>query len=63
MENRRWKGLECKTGIMDPTTNGIEGWSSGQKSHLGSGGTRKKTLYEIFRGKIMKQVVGTSSGL
>jgi hypothetical protein len=45
------------------TTNGIGGWSSGQRSHLGSRGTLKKTLYEIFREKIVKQVVGTSSGL
>jgi hypothetical protein len=45
------------------TMNGNEGWSSGQKSHLGSGGTRKKTLYEMYRGKIAKQVVKTSIGL
>jgi hypothetical protein len=45
------------------TTNGIGWWSSGQRSHLGSGGTRKKTLYEIFRRKIAKQAVGTSSRL
>jgi hypothetical protein len=30
------------------TKNGIEGWSSGQRSHLGSGGTLKKALSEIF---------------
>jgi hypothetical protein len=33
------------------------------ESHLGSGGTFKKTLYEIFRGQISKQLVGNSSGL
>jgi hypothetical protein len=27
------------------------------------GETLKKTLYEIFRGKIAKEVVGTSTGL
>jgi hypothetical protein len=45
------------------TTNGIEGWSSGQQSHVGSGIMLKKVLYAIFRGKIAKQVDGTSSGL
>jgi hypothetical protein len=44
-------------------TNGIEGWSAGQRSHLGSEGTLNKNVDEIFRGKIGKQVVGTSSGL
>jgi hypothetical protein len=34
------------------TTNEIDGWISGQNSHMGTGGTRKKTLYEVFRGKI-----------
>jgi hypothetical protein len=61
--HRRWKGPECKTGIKDPTTNSLEGWSSGQKSHLGSGGTPKKILYEILRGEIAKQIAGNSSGL
>jgi hypothetical protein len=45
------------------TTNGIERWSSGQQSPLGSGGTLKKAIYEIFRGKITKQIVGSSIGL
>jgi hypothetical protein len=45
------------------TTNGIEGWSSGQQSHVESGVTLKKILYAIFRGKITEQVVGTSRGL
>jgi hypothetical protein len=36
------------------TVNGIGRWSSGQRSHVGSRGTLKKTLYEIFGGKIMK---------
>jgi hypothetical protein len=44
-------------------TNGIGEWSSGQRSPLGSEGTLKKTLCEIVRGKITKQVVGISSGL
>jgi hypothetical protein len=38
------------------TVNGIRGWSSGQRSHLGSGGTLKEALYEIFRGKKAKQI-------
>jgi hypothetical protein len=46
---------------MRTNVNGIRAWSSGQRSHLGSGGTLKKTMSEIFRGKITKQVVGTSS--
>jgi hypothetical protein len=41
------------------TTNGIKKWSAGQRSFLGKGGT----FFEIFGGKIAKQVVGTSSGL
>jgi hypothetical protein len=45
------------------TTNSIQGWSSGQQSHMGSGVTLKKILYAIFRGKLAKQVVGTSRGL
>jgi hypothetical protein len=45
------------------TTNGIGGWSAGQRSHLGSEGTLNKKLYEIFRGRIAKQIVGTLSGL
>jgi hypothetical protein len=45
------------------TAIGIRGWSSGQQSRLESEGTLKKTLYEIFRGKIAKHIVGMSSGL
>jgi hypothetical protein len=37
------------------TMDGIGGWSSGQRSHLGSGGNLKKTLYEIVSMKIAKQ--------
>jgi hypothetical protein len=37
------------------TANGIGGCSV-QQSHLGSGGTLKKALYEIFRGKKAKQI-------
>jgi hypothetical protein len=73
---KHWKGRECKIGIKDlgsrrplclrkerRRTNSIGGWSSEQRSHLGSGGTLKKTLSEIFRGKIPKTVVETSSRL
>jgi hypothetical protein len=42
------------------TTNGIKGWSAGQRSYLGKGGTLRMNLYEIFGGKIAKQVVGDS---
>jgi hypothetical protein len=45
------------------TTNGIGGWNSGLQSHVGSGGMLKKILYAIFRQKIAKEFVGTSSGL
>jgi hypothetical protein len=45
------------------TTNGIEGWSAGQRSHLESKGMLNKNLYEIFRERIAKQVVRTPSGL
>jgi hypothetical protein len=45
------------------TTNGIEWWSSGQQSHVESGVTLKKILYALFRGKVEKQVVGTTRGL
>jgi hypothetical protein len=45
------------------TMNGIGGWSAGQRSHLGCEGTLNKKLYEIFRGRIAKQIVGTTSGL
>jgi hypothetical protein len=37
----------------------VELWT---KSHLVSGGTRKKTLFEIYRRKILRQVVGNSRG-
>jgi hypothetical protein len=37
----------------------VTGWSSGQRSHLGSRGTLKKVLYEIFRGKKVKQIAGS----
>jgi hypothetical protein len=45
------------------TKNGIEGWTSGHQSHLGSGGTLKMILHAIFRWKIMEGVVRTSSVL
>jgi hypothetical protein len=62
-ENRCWKSPECRKGIKDPTWNGIEGWSPGERAPLGSGGTRKKDIYEIFREKIMEHVDGTCSWL
>jgi hypothetical protein len=34
-----------------------------QPSHLGSGGPPNKNIFEIFAGRIMKQVVGIPSGL
>jgi hypothetical protein len=43
--------------------NDIEGWNPGERAHLGSGGTRKKDICDTFREKIIKHVVGTSSGL
>jgi hypothetical protein len=42
------------------TTDGIGGWSSGERSNLKSGRTLRKTLYEIFGSKIAKQMVETS---
>jgi hypothetical protein len=45
------------------TMNGIEGWISGQQSHVESGVMLKKILYVIFRGKVTQQVVETSRGL
>jgi hypothetical protein len=45
------------------STNGIKGWSTGHQSYLGSGGTLRMNLYEIFRGILAKQIVGTQSGL
>jgi hypothetical protein len=37
------------------TMNGIGMWSSGQRSHPGSGGTLQKALYEIFSLRIVTQ--------
>jgi hypothetical protein len=48
-ENRRRKGPQCKTEIKDPTMNDIEGWNSGERAPLGSGGTCKKGICDIFR--------------
>jgi hypothetical protein len=62
-ENRCRKGPQCNTGIKDPTTNSIERWSPGERALLGSGGTRKKNIYEILREKIPMYVVETSSRL
>jgi hypothetical protein len=41
------------------TAKFIGGWSSGQKSSLGSGGILKKSLYEIVSVKIAKQIAGS----
>jgi hypothetical protein len=77
-KNKRWKGSECENGVRDrglkqqvrgnkqtknPTTNNIEGWNAGEPTPLGSGGTCKKDIRDIFREKIMEHVVGISSGL
>jgi hypothetical protein len=43
--------------------NGIKGWNAEQRSYLGRGGMLRMNLYEIFRGKLVKQIVGTPSGL
>jgi hypothetical protein len=45
------------------TTNGIKGWSAGQRFYLGSGETPNKNSYKIFGGKIIKQIVETSRRL
>jgi hypothetical protein len=45
------------------TTNRIEWCNAEQRSQLGSEGTLNKKLYEIFRGRIAKQIVRTPSGL
>jgi hypothetical protein len=63
---KRIKGLGVRLQLClrkKRTANDIEGWSAGQRSHLGIGGTPSKHPYEIFGGVIAKQVVGTSSGL
>jgi hypothetical protein len=66
---RGWKRIK-DIGVRLPlytkkkrTTNAFEGWSVGQRSYLGKGGTLRMNLYEIFGGKIAKQVVGTSRRL
>jgi hypothetical protein len=43
------------------TATANRGRSSGQRSYLGSRGTLRKTLYEIFGLKIAKQIVGTTN--
>jgi hypothetical protein len=77
-KNKCWNGPECENGvrnrglkqqlrgskqIKDPTTNNIEGWNPGERTPLGSGGTRKKDICDIFRDKIMEHGVGISSSL
>jgi hypothetical protein len=47
--------------MEETTTSGIGGCSSGQRSHLGSEGTTNKKLYESFRGRIARQIVGSPS--
>jgi hypothetical protein len=73
--NKMRKGSGCKNGIRrrdvkklphlkkERTTNGIKGWSTGQRSYLGRGGTLRMNLHEISGGKIAKQIVGTSRRL
>jgi hypothetical protein len=61
-ENRRLKGPQCKTGIKGPTMNNIEGWNPRERAPLGSGGSRKKDICDIFREKYMEHGVGISSG-
>jgi hypothetical protein len=64
---RGWKGIE-DLGVRLPLctkkrkTNAFEEWSAGHRSYLGSGGTPSKTPFEIFGGKITKQVVGMLVG-
>jgi hypothetical protein len=58
-ENRRPKGPLCGTGRKDSTTNDIEGWYPRERASLGSGGTRKKGICDIFREKIMEHVIWT----
>jgi hypothetical protein len=41
------------------TTDSIGGRSSGQRSHLGRGGTLMKDLYEIVRVTIAKRIAGS----
>jgi hypothetical protein len=45
------------------TTNGIKWWRAGDRLHLASRETPSKSPYEIFGGKITKQVVGISCRL
>jgi hypothetical protein len=45
------------------TMNGIKGWSAAQRPYLGSRETPSRNPYEIFGGKITKQIVGTSRRL
>jgi hypothetical protein len=44
-------------------TNGIKGWRARQRSYLGRGGMLRVNLYEILRGMLIKQIVGTPSRL
>jgi hypothetical protein len=41
--------------------DGIQKWSPGERTLLGSGGTLRKILYEIYGPKIMKQMPKASS--
>jgi hypothetical protein len=45
------------------TTNGIKGWSAGQRFYQERGETLRLNLYEIYRGLLPKQTVATHSGL
>jgi hypothetical protein len=46
-----------------PTKNAIGGCRSGQRSHLGRRGTRKKTPYETVNVKITKRITKFTAGL
>jgi hypothetical protein len=65
---RGWKRIK-DLGVRLPLcpkkkrTNGFEVWSAGYRSYMRSGGQPSKTPYEIFGGKITKQVVGNSCRL
>jgi hypothetical protein len=48
-KNRCRKGPHCNTGMKDLTINGNDWWYTGERALLGSGGTRKKDIYEILR--------------
>jgi hypothetical protein len=53
------KGQRCKRalhGRKRTTTDGIQKWSTGERALLGSEGTLRKILYEIYSPKNTKQI-------